>query len=139
MARDSANRLDPGDILNAYSLGYFPMARSRASDAVVWVLPDLRGVLPLTKARAPRKLRRFVRTDPFDIRINSAFPDVIAACAEARAGEDDTWINDQVEEAYCELHFRGHAHSVECYLEGALVGGLYGVALGGIFWGESKF
>lgn len=139
MARDSADRLEPDDILHAYRLGYFPMARTRAEAGVVWVLPDLRGVLPLDAVRAPRRLMKFLRSDPFEIRINTAFTDVMSACAAPDAGREDTWINDAIFDAYGELHRLGHAHSVECFQDNTLVGGLYGVAIGGIFCGESMF
>lgn len=139
MARDSADRLRAEDILHAYTLGYFPMARERTAETVVWVLPDIRGVLPLDAARAPTKLKKLIRHQPFEITFDRAFHDVIRACAEATPGREDTWINDQVEEAYLELHHRRAAHSVECWRDGELVGGLYGVALGGVFCGESMF
>lgn len=139
MARDSADRLEPDDILHAYRLGYFPMARAREDIDVVWVLPDMRGVLPLDEARAPRRLLKFLRKAPFEVRVNTAFRDVMLACAAPGPGREDTWINDAIFEAYCALHDRGDAHSVECYRDGALVGGLYGVALGALFCGESMF
>lgn len=139
MARDSANAISTDELLKAYTLGYFPMARSRDDEQAVWVLPDERGVIPLAAARAPKRLLRFLKTHSFDIRINTAFPDVIAACAEQTKARPDTWINDAIIEAYTELHFQGLAHSVECWRNGALVGGLYGIALGAAFCGESMF
>jgi len=139
MPRDSAFRIDPDELLKAYTLGYFPMARSRKDDAAIWVLPDARGVLPLDEARAPRRLLRTLRLEPFDIRIDSAFAEVISACARVSKGREDTWINRAIEDVYQELHGAGFAHSVECWREGRLVGGLYGVALGGVFCGESMF
>ncbi len=139
MPRDSANSISTDELLKAYSLGYFPMARSRDDEGVVWVLPDERGVLPLDKAHAPRRLLRFLKTAPFEIRINTAFSDVVTACAEATPARPDTWINDAIIEAYTELHFMGRAHSVECWREDTLVGGLYGVTMGAAFCGESMF
>ncbi len=139
MPRDSAHRIDPSDILAAYGLGYFPMARSRDAASVVWVLPDDRGAMQLSEARAPKKLLRFLSRTPFAVTADKAFHDVILACAEAGPGREDTWINDPIIEAYTELHFLGRAHSIECWRDGALVGGLYGVALGGVFCGESMF
>ena len=115
------------------------MARSRDDAQVVWVLPDERGVIPLDVARAPARLKRFFKTEPFEIRINTAFTDVISACAEETPARPDTWINDAIIEAYCELHHLGRAHSVECWKDGELVGGLYGVVLGAAFCGESMF
>lgn len=115
------------------------MARSRRDDAVVWVLPEMRGILPLEEARAPSRLLRTLRRDPFEIRINTAFAAVIGACAAKSKGRPDTWINAAIEDAYLELHQNGFAHSVECWRGDRLVGGLYGVALGGVFCGESMF
>jgi leucyl/phenylalanyl-tRNA--protein transferase len=140
MPRDSAHDIDPDDLLKAYALGYFPMARRRTDASVVWVLPDERGVLDLDKgAHVPRKLRRLIARAPFDVKIDAAFPAVLRACAEPGPGREDTWINDPIAEVYAELHRLGRAHSVECYEAGALVGGLYGVALGQVFCGESMF
>ena len=139
MPRDSASEILPDQLLKAYTLGYFPMGRKRADPSVVWVLPDLRGVLLLDDARAPKKLKRLVAREPFEVRINTAFHDVLLGCAEPAPGREETWINDPIEEVYCELHRLGFAHSVECWKDGALVGGLYGVAIGGAFCGESMF
>jgi len=115
------------------------MARARDDTNVVWVLPDERGVIPIDAMHVPKKLARFLKTEPFIIRINTAFADVISACAQSTKARPDTWINDAIIEAYSELHFQGHAHSVECWREGELVGGLYGVVLGAAFCGESMF
>ncbi|MEZ5892802.1 MAG: leucyl/phenylalanyl-tRNA--protein transferase [Parvularculaceae bacterium] len=139
MPRDSAASIQPDELLKAYTLGYFPMARSREDAHVVWVLPDERGVIDLKTARAPKRLLRFLKTHPFEVTINTAFLDVINACAESKKGREDTWINDAIVEAYTELHFLGFAHSIECWREGKLVGGLYGVAMGAAFCGESMF
>ena len=139
MARDSGSSIPTDDLLKAYTLGYFPMARARTDANVVWVLPDERGIIPLDSARAPKKLVRLLKTEPFEIRINTAFTDVIDACAEATKVRPDTWINDAIIEAYTELHFQGRAHSIECWRNGKLVGGLYGVVLGAAFCGESMF
>lgn len=139
MARDSATAIPTEDLLKAYTLGYFPMARARDDANAVWVLPDERGVIPLDRAHAPKRLLRLLKAEPFEIRIDSAFPQVIAACAEATKARPDTWINDAIIETYTELHFQGHAHSVECWKDGKLAGGLYGVVLGAAFCGESMF
>ena len=139
MPRDSASRIDPDDLLKAYTLGYFPMARSRRDETTIWVLPDIRGVLMLEDARAPKRLLRTLRLEPYDVRIDTRFAEVVAACARRSKGREDTWINHAIEEVYLELHTRGFAHSVECWREGRLVGGLYGVAIGEIFCGESMF
>ncbi|MEM8936530.1 MAG: leucyl/phenylalanyl-tRNA--protein transferase [Pseudomonadota bacterium] len=139
MPRDSATAISTEDLIKAYTLGYFPMAQARESQEIVWVLPKERGVIPLSAARAPRRLKRFLKSSSLEVRINTACHAVICACAEANAGRPETWINDAIIEAYCELHHRGFVHSVECWRGDALVGGLYGVALGGVFCGESMF
>lgn len=139
MPRDSAYDIHPDQLLKAYTLGYFPMGRRRDDPAVVWVLPDLRGVLLLERARAPKKLKRLLRREPFNVTVNAAFGEVLRACAAAAPGREDTWINAPIEEVYGELHRLGRAHSVECWRNGALVGGLYGVSIGGAFCGESMF
>ena len=139
MPRDSASRIDPDDLLKAYTLGYFPMARSRRDESAVWVLPELRGVLPLDEARAPRRLLRTLKREPFEVTVDTAFAEIISACAASGKGRKDTWINRAIEDAYLELHQMGFAHSVECRREGKLAGGLYGVSIGGVFCGESMF
>lgn len=115
------------------------MARSRKDQTVVWILPDERGVLLLEDARAPKRLQKFLKTEPFNIRINTAFSQVVRNCAASTARRPDTWINDAIIESYMELHFMGVAHSVECWRDGQLVGGLYGVQIGAAFCGESMF
>ncbi len=139
MPRDSSNSIATEELIKAYMLGYFPMARSRDDETIVWVLPDERGVIPLSQTRSPRKLIRRLNTNPFDIRINTAFGDVIEACAQSTKARPDTWINDTIIEAYTELHYKGLAHSIECWNDNKLVGGLYGVMLGAAFCGESMF
>lgn len=132
-------KLDPFEILNAYALGYFPMARSRDDETAMWVLPEIRGVLPLNRARAPRKLLRFARKAPFELTINTAFEKVVEECASPSPDRPETWINADIQHAYCALNKMGKAHSIECYRDGILVGGLYGVLIGSIFCGESMF
>ncbi len=139
MPRDSASRIDPDELLKAYTLGYFPMARSRSDDTTVWILPDIRGVLPLEETQAPKRLLRTLKREPFAIRTNTRFADVVAACAQKSRGREDTWINHAIEDVYLELHSMGFAHSVECWRDDRLVGGLYGVSVGGVFCGESMF
>jgi leucyl/phenylalanyl-tRNA--protein transferase len=139
MPRDSASRIDPDELLKAYTLGYFPMARSRSDDATVWILPDIRGVLPLEEARASRRLLRTLKKELLTVSFNTRFADVISACAKKSKGREDTWINHAIEDVYLELHTNGHAHSVECWRDDRLVGGLYGVSIGGVFCGESMF
>lgn len=129
----------PRDLLDCYARGVFPMADARDDERVFLIDPEKRGVIPLDGFHVSRRLARTVRGDPFEIRMDTAFSQVVAQCAEAKPGRIDTWINGVIEELYAELFEIGHAHSVECWLEGELVGGLYGVSLGGAFFGESMF
>lgn len=132
-------KLKPELLLRAYAVGIFPMAESRHEPDIHWIDPDLRGILPLESLHVPRRLRRKLRTRPFDVRINSAFHEVIQTCAEPAPDREDTWINPTIEGLYSELHRMGFAHSVECWHGGEMVGGLYGVSLGAAFFGESMF
>jgi leucyl/phenylalanyl-tRNA---protein transferase len=118
----------------AYVDGWFPMGE-KGTRLIEWFSPDPRGVLPLTAFHVPARLGRTLRAARFEIRVDTAFEAVMAACAE----RDDTWISDVIRETYGAMHVAGEAHSVECWREGRLVGGLYGVALGGAFFGESMF
>ncbi|ATE63560.1 leucyl/phenylalanyl-tRNA--protein transferase [Rhizorhabdus dicambivorans] len=131
--------IDPDLLLRAYSIGVFPMADSRAADDVYWVEPKKRGILPLDRFRLSRSLAKTVRSDHFTVTVDRAFGQVVGLCAESTADRPDTWINPAIEIAYADLHRRGHAHSVECWQGERLVGGLYGVKLGGAFFGESMF
>lgn len=131
--------LDPDLLLRAYAIGVFPMADDADADDVVWVEPRRRGIIPLDRFRLPRDARRLLRQECFEHRIDTAFDEVVAACAEARPGRESTWINSQIRTGYSALHDRGFAHSVECWRGKDLVGGLYGVRLGGAFFGESMF
>jgi leucyl/phenylalanyl-tRNA--protein transferase len=125
----------PLDVLRAaYRGGWFPMGE-RGTRLLEWFSPDPRGVLPLTGLHVPARLDRTVRSGRFEIRVDTAFPTVLDRCAE----RDDTWISDVIRESYTAMHQEGDAHSVECWRAGRLVGGLYGVALGGAFFGESMF
>lgn len=129
----------PDLMLRAYRAGLFPMAETRRGDRLYWLDPEQRGVLPLTGFHLPRRLLRTTLSGRFTVRVDTAFAAVIAGCAEAGEGREDTWINRDIERLFTTLHADGHAHSVECWSDGALVGGLYGVALGGAFFGESMF
>lgn len=131
--------LDPNLLLRAYAAGVFPMADSRRARDVYWVEPAMRGILPLDGFHLSRSLSKVVRSDRFTVTADRAFPRVIAACAESRAGAQGTWINGQIEQACNDLFSQGHAHSIECWQGDRLVGGLYGVSLGGAFFGESMF
>jgi leucyl/phenylalanyl-tRNA--protein transferase len=127
------------DLIKCYERGVFPMADSRTDDSVFLVDPDRRGVLPLNRFHIPKRLARTVRATPYAVRIDTAFDAVVASCAAERPGRTETWINGAIETLYGQLFVRGLAHSIECWHEGQLVGGLYGVALGGAFFGESMF
>ena len=130
----------PADaLLNAYASGWFPMAVDGGE--IRWFSPDPRGVIPLETFHTPRRLARVIRKGTFRIEIDRAFESVMRACAEAERDADDpgTWISDEIVRSYCALHERGVAHSVETWQGDRLVGGLYGVALGGAFFGESMF
>lgn len=128
-------RLDPDTLLEAYSTGVFPMADEAGK--IHWYTADPRGILPLDQFHIPRTLRQTLRQNKFEIRINHDFPGAMRACMSTRA--ERTWINDELIAAYVRLHELGHAHSVEAWRGGKLAGGLYGVSLGGAFFGESMF
>ena len=126
-------------LLAAYASGWFPMADDEGT--ISWYSPDPRGIMPLDTFHVPARLQRTVRRSPFRVDVDMAFAEVMRACANAnRDGEDSgTWISAEIIDSYCELHALGHAHSVEVRDGERLVGGLYGVALGGAFFGESMF
>lgn len=132
-------KLTPDLLLRAYAAGIFPMAESAKDPEIFWVDPDKRGILPLDACHIPHRLRKTVRHGPFEVRCDTAFAEVVRGCAEATADRPETWINDEILKLYVELHARGRAHSVEAWAGGELLGGLYGVALGGAFFGESMF
>ena len=115
------------------------MAASRDAEDIQFFQPDIRGVLPIKPPQIPKRLQRLLRKQPFEIHWNQNFPAVIDGCAAPRSDTQDTWINPQIRRLYISLHMLGFAHSVEVYKEGQLVGGLYGVAIGGAFFGESMF
>jgi len=132
-------QLTPDLLLRAYAIGIFPMAESRVDPELHWIDPDMRGILPLDGLHVPRKLRAKIRRGIFEVRCNTAFEEVIQGCAEPAENRPDTWINPVIEQLYNELYEMGFAHSVECWRDGELVGGLYGVSLGAAFFGESMF
>jgi leucyl/phenylalanyl-tRNA--protein transferase len=127
------------DLIECYARGVFPMADSRDDERIFLIDPERRGVLPLDAFHVSSRLARTVRSDRFEIRVDTAFREVIEACARPRPEREETWINAGIEALYVALFARGLAHSVECWRDGALVGGLYGVSLGGAFFGESMF
>jgi leucyl/phenylalanyl-tRNA--protein transferase len=129
----------PAELLDCYRRGVFPMADAHDDPRIFLVDPDLRGVLPLDRLHISRSLRKTVRQDVFEIRANTAFSRVMQLCAEAAPDRPNTWINSPILNLYSSLHRLGHAHSVEAWREGRLVGGLYGVSLNGAFFGESMF
>ena len=131
--------LTPELLLKAYSVGLFPMAESADDPALFWVDPERRGIMPLDAFHVPRSLRKTVRKGEFQVSCDTDFVGVVRACAEPTANRPSTWINEEIVRLYAALHRMGNAHSVECRRDGALVGGLYGVALGGAFFGESRF
>ena len=131
--------LSPELLLCAYASGVFPMANDRFDPTIHWIEPRRRGILPLEAFHVPKSLRKVVRQARFEIRVDSAFPQVIEACAASRPERPRTWLNDELLELYCTLHERGFAHSVEAWADGRLAGGLYGISLGAAFFGESMF
>ncbi|MBZ9808176.1 MULTISPECIES: leucyl/phenylalanyl-tRNA--protein transferase [unclassified Mesorhizobium] len=126
-------------LLKAYASGVFPMAESAADPEVFWVRPETRGIIPLDRFHAPKSLKKAIRRNLFDIRFDFDFEATIDGCAERREERRSTWINAPIREAYVQLHRIGHCHSVEAWREERLVGGLYGVSLGRVFFGESMF
>jgi leucyl/phenylalanyl-tRNA--protein transferase len=129
----------PELLLRAYRVGLFPMAETRRGKRLYWLDPELRGVLPLDRFHAPRRLLRTVLKGPYEVSTDRDFAAVIAGCANAAPGREETWINPDIERLFGDLHRSGHAHCVECREQGVLVGGLYGVSLGAAFFGESMF
>ena len=129
----------PYELLNCYANGVFPMSEGRDDPETFLVDPEFRGIIPLDQLKISKSLAKTVRSGRFDIRINTAFKDVVEACAAPRPGHDETWINETIFDLYERLHYLGHAHSVECWQDDTLVGGLYGVSLRGAFFGESMF
>ncbi len=127
------------DLIACYQRGVFPMADAREDERIFLIDPDRRGVIPLNDFHVPRRLARTVRRDLFAVRVDSDYDAVIEACAESRPGRLETWINAPIQSLYGDLYARGLAHSVECWDGEALVGGLYGVAIGAAFFGESMF
>jgi len=129
------DEITPEMLLHAYTSGVFPMAESQKNPEIFWVDPLKRGILPLDKFHISRTLKRQIRQETFQIRTNFDFPSVLAGCAD----RNETWINDSIFQLYLSLHEMGFAHSIEVWDEDTLVGGVYGVALGGAFFGESMF
>lgn len=129
--------LDPDLVLRAYAMGVFPMADHRMAASVYWVEPKLRGVMPLDRFHLSRSLKKLILAERFRVTVDTEFERIIRLCAESASDRPDTWINGPIERVFVELHRRGLAHSVECWDGNRLAGGLYGLALGGAFFGES--
>lgn len=141
MARRGAGEttVTPDLVLRAYRAGLFPMAERRDAARLYWLDPDRRGIQPLEAFHLPRRLARTVLSGTFEVRCDTAFAAVLEGCAAPTEERPETWINPDIERLFSALHEMGHAHSVECWQDGELVGGLYGVVLGGAFFGESMF
>ena len=129
----------PDELLHCYATGVFPMGEARDDPRIFLVEPEQRGVIPLDSFHIPTRLRRTVRSDAFQVRVDTAFAAMLDACAAPGPGREDSWINAPIRRLYMELNARGNAHSIECWKDERLVGGLYGVTLGGAFFGESMF
>lgn len=135
--RSPSRELDPAVVLRAYAMGVFPMADSRDAGSVYWVEPKLRGILPLERFHLSRSLRKTILAERFRVTIDRDFAGILRLCAESAADRPDTWINGSIERVFLELHRQGHAHSIECWDGDRLAGGLYGLAMGRAFFGES--
>ncbi len=137
--RPGMSELTPDILLRTYAAGIFPMAESAEDPTLFWVDPETRGILPLEKFRVSRGVQRKLRRHLFEVRCDTAFEEVVRACAAKTSERPTTWINEEIIRLYLGLHAMGHAHSVECWQGGELAGGLYGVCIGGAFFGESMF
>lgn len=137
--REHLVEITPEVLLKAYACGIFPMAESADDPGLYWIEPERRGVIPLDDFSLSSRLARTVRSDKFEIRVDTAFEAVMRGCAAPAEGRPSTWINARIFKLYCDLHARGFCHSVEAWQDGELVGGLYGVRLGRAFFGESMF
>jgi leucyl/phenylalanyl-tRNA--protein transferase len=138
-ASEHLTEITPEVLLKAYACGIFPMAESAEDPSLYWVDPERRGIIPLDGFHVPQRLARTVRTDRFEVYADRDFDAVIDACAAPAKGRRKTWINERIRRLYGELFRRGHCHTVETWRKGKLVGGLYGISLGGAFFGESMF
>jgi len=134
---DLVLEITPDVLLEAYACGIFPMAESSDDPGLFWVEPKLRGIIPLDAFYVSKRLARTARQSPYEIRLNYDFEAMMRLCAQPANDRPETWINDRIISLYCALNERGNAHSIECWEHQTLVGGLYGVSLGGVFFGES--
>lgn len=136
----SYNYTIPSDIvIAAYKKGLFPMAETSLSKEIYWLDPKKRGIIFFDKVKIPKKTKKFLKSNPFQVAVDLNFEEVIECCSKITEKREDTWINKTIKNIYVGLHKEGYAHSVECYLNKELVGGLYGVAIGSVFFGESMF
>lgn len=126
-------------LLQAYANGIFPMSDARDDPDTFWIEPEYRAILPLEEFRLSKSLAKTIRQGRFTVTADTAFAQIIATCAESQDDRRETWINPDIEKSFCQLHAQGRAHSVECWVDGRLVGGLYGLAMGRAFFGESMF
>jgi leucyl/phenylalanyl-tRNA--protein transferase len=131
--------ITPQVLLKAYACGIFPMAESAEDNALYWIEPERRGILPLDHVHVPRRLARTIRNGGFEVKVDKSFEAVIEGCAAPRAGRRSTWINGRIRSLYSDLFALGHCHTIEVWRGDELVGGLYGVHLGHAFFGESMF
>ena len=136
---DVVIEITPQVLLKAYACGIFPMAESAEDNALYWIEPERRGILPLDRVHVPKRLARTIRGGGFEVKIDQNFEAVIEGCAAPRSGRRSTWINGRIRSLYRELFALGHCHTIEVWQHGALTGGLYGVHLGRAFFGESMF
>ncbi|HKJ63366.1 MAG TPA: leucyl/phenylalanyl-tRNA--protein transferase [Hyphomicrobiales bacterium] len=134
-----AAEITPETLLKAYACGIFPMAESADDPTLYWIEPEVRGIIPLNAVRVPKRLARTIRQEKFEVRVDSDFEGVIEGCAAPMPDRDSTWINEPIVDLYADLFDMGYCHTVETWLNGKLVGGLYGVHLNGAFFGESMF
>lgn len=132
-------KITPEILLRAYAAGVFPMSEGADDPGIFWVDPEMRGIIPLDDLHVPKRLARTVRQDLFEVRTDTAFEQIVDGCAAARTGRGETWINRRIRILYGELFRMGHVHTIETWQDGQLVGGLYGVAIGRAFFGESMF
>jgi leucyl/phenylalanyl-tRNA--protein transferase len=136
---DVTIEITPQVLLKAYACGIFPMAESAEDNALYWIEPERRGILPLDSLHVPKRLARTIRSGGFEVKVDRNFEAVIDGCAAPRSGRRSTWINGRIRSLYRELFALGHCHTVEVWQDGSLIGGLYGVHLGRAFFGESMF
>jgi leucyl/phenylalanyl-tRNA---protein transferase len=136
---DVTIEITPQVLLKAYACGIFPMAESAEDNALYWIEPERRGILPLDHMHVPKRLARLIRSGGFEVKVDRNFEAVIDGCAAPRSGRRSTWINGRIRSLYRELFALGHCHTIEVWQDGVLTGGLYGVHLGRAFFGESMF